>query len=333
MVKRRSTVHMIADYKSYAQIMAPKIEIIHDEQLVLGEGPHWDHAAQVLYYVDIPESMVFKYNPKTNKITRVIVDKQNKTSVSFAVPVEGTKDKFVIGYGKKFAVLTWDGVSIDPTKVDILVEVDSGTINIFNDGKADPSGRLWSGTWEMATFKPGVSESRKGTFYSLSKDGKSAKAHFSGVGISNGLAWSADRRTFYYIDSLNWAVDGFDYNIDTGEITNRRTIFDLKKNNIKGLPDGMAIDSKDKLWFATFNGSGVHQVDPKTGTHLQFVQLPTAGITSVAWGGPNLDILYVTSASLYESIDQSDLNKSYVGRVFKITGLDACGLPGVPVKL
>lgn len=77
-------------------------------------------------------------------------------------------------------------------------------------------GRLWAGT--MYHYTPGGPEKRVGTLYSLGKDGKTANGHVTDVGISNGLAWSSDNKTFYYIDSLNFAIDAFDYDIDGGRL-------------------------------------------------------------------------------------------------------------------
>lgn len=306
--------------------MAPKVEIIQEEKLRLGEGPHWDHEAQALYYVDILESTVFKYDPSTKKITRVIVDKKTKTPVGWVIPVAGSKDKFAIAYGRTIAVLTWDGISLEPTNLEIIVEVDHGTDHRFNDGKADPKGRLWSGT--ITEFNPDLPEQRNGTLYSLNNDRKTVRAHFGNVGISNGLAWPADHKTMYYIDSYNRAIWAFDYDIDNGDISNQRVAFDLQKNNIDGYPDGMTIDKDDKLWMAVFGRGGVYQIDPKSGAVLQFVEIPALWTTSCVWGGPNLDELYVTSASAW---DKEGLPNA--GRTFRVIGLGTSGLPGASAKL
>ncbi|XP_046422410.1 regucalcin-like [Neodiprion fabricii] len=306
--------------------MAPNIKIVHNEKLVLGEGPYWDHVAQVLYYVNVLESTIFKYEPSTEKFTQVIVDKEKKSSVSFVIPVEGIKDKFVIGYGNKLALLTWNGISTYPTNLEILISLNEATDTVFNDGKVDPRGRLWTGT-----VFPGVitgSQERRGELYRMNSQEKCVTSHATGIGISNGLAWSTDHKIFYYIDSLNNTVDAFDYNINSGELSNRRIAFDFVKNNLKGFPDGMTIDVENKLWVAAFNGSAVHQVDPETGSLLQSVKFPTSQITSATWGGPNLDELYVTSASHSETGQNF-----YAGRLFKVTGLGTSGLPGFSVKL
>ncbi|XP_046742283.1 regucalcin-like [Diprion similis] len=311
--------------------MAPNIKIVHNEKLDLGEGPHWDHDTQALYYVNVMQSTIFKYEPRTEKITQVIVDKEKKTSVSFVIPVEGIKDKFAIGYGNKLALLTWNGISTYPTNVEILINLNDATDTVFNDGKVDSRGRLWTGT-----VFPGVitgSQERHGELYSMNTDEKcvtryTLRTHATGIGISNGLAWSSDHKMFYYIDSFNNTVDAFDYNIDSGELSNRRIAFDFVKNNLKGFPDGMTIDVENKLWVAAFNGSAIHQVDPKTGSLLQSIKFPTSQITSATWGGQNLNELYVTSAS-HLQMEQN----FYAGRLFKVTGLGTSGLPGLAVKL
>lgn len=78
------------------------------------------------------------------------------------------------------------------------------------------------------------------------------------MSLSNGLAWSPDNKTMYFIDSLAHAVDAFDYDIEQGEISNRRTIFDIKASSFEGLLDGMASDTKGRLWIALFGGSKVY---------------------------------------------------------------------------
>lgn len=150
--------------------MAPFIEVV-TERVTLGEGPHWDIATQSLFYVDIFGQNIHKYTPATNKHTKGFVGKsqislistKTKTNSSFseggplgfAIPVEGTKDHFLVGVGRKLMVVAWDGISEKTNLVEVLVEVeneDGYTGNRFNDAKADPKGRLWAGRKNSVSY-------------------------------------------------------------------------------------------------------------------------------------------------------------------------------------
>ncbi|XP_063241869.1 regucalcin-like [Bacillus rossius redtenbacheri] len=297
---------------------------------ILGEGPHWDHKEQVLYFVDILKSTVAKYEPLTKIQTSVTVD---GGPVSLVIPVEGKKDQFVITVGRNLAVMTWDGKSSKPSKVDILSTVDDEDgkqENRFNDGKADPTGRLWAGTMGPES-KPAVVDKHKGSLFSFSNDGK-PRTLVKDISIANGLAWSSDMKTMYYIDSLNFSVEAFDFNVQSGEISNRRVVFDFKKNHIDAFPDGMTIDTEGNLWVACFNGGQVIRVDPRSGKLLSTVKVPSPQTTSVVFGGPNLDELYITSAN--NSLSHEERKKyPYAGYTFRVTGVGAKGYPMTNVHL
>ena len=102
----------------------------------------------------------------------------------------------------------------------------------------------------------GSFEPERGHLYSLDLDGQ-LRSHADKIGLSNGLGWSSDGTKFFYIDSLAYSVDVFDYDIQNGSVSNRKVLFDLKKNGIKGLPDGMCIDANNNIWFAVFFGARV----------------------------------------------------------------------------
>ncbi|XP_066994233.2 regucalcin [Anabrus simplex] len=297
---------------------------------ILGEGPHWDHTEQALYFVDIKASEVHRYTPATKKETVVKIE---GGPVSIVIPVQGQKNKYVITIGRDIAIMTWDGVSSSPSHVERVAtvdEVDGKRENRLNDGKADPTGRLWAGTLG-AEHGPVDFTPHNGSLFSLSKDRK-VTSHVTGVTCSNGLAWSLDNKIMYYIDSLTLKVEAFDFNAEKGQAINRRTAFDFKANGVKGFPDGMTIDTQGNLWVACFDGSQVINVDPRTGKLLKTISIPSPKVTSVVFGGKNLDELYVTSASV-------DLNKEELaatpsaGCTFRILGTGAKGFPGQSVVL
>ncbi|GFG33757.1 hypothetical protein Cfor_05109 [Coptotermes formosanus] len=308
---------------------APKVEQI-SAPAILGEGPHWDHNAQVLYYVDILGYTVHKYVPATNKHTTVKIGDQ----VSFVIPLEGSKDKFVISVGRNIAIMTWDGESSTPAEVKYVCSVDNEKEvqnNTLNDGKADPTGRLWSGTMGPKPDVPKIFLPEVGSFFSFSKDWKPTK-HLTKITVSNGLAWSEDLKSMYYIDSTTKKVDAFDFDAENAKLSNRRTAFDFELNGAEGFPDGMAIDSEGKLWVAAFGASQVLQVDPESGKLLRRIEIPALQVTSVAFGGPQLDELYVTTANM--SLSEEELKKyPGSGATFHVTGVGVKGHPGQPVKL
>jgi sugar lactone lactonase YvrE len=115
------------------------------------------------------------------------------------------------------------------------------------------------------------------------------------VGCSNGIVWTHDKKTMYYIDTPTMKIDAFDYDLATGAISKRRTAVTVAEEH--GSPDGMTIDAEGKLWVAHWDGWRVCRWDPTTGKLIQKVRLPVARPTSCAFGGPALDTLYITSAS------------------------------------
>jgi len=307
-----------------------KVETLPVKKVYLGEGPHWDEKRQQLYYVDILAKTVHRYDPKTLEEHNVVIQEKGEghDSVSLVVPIEGEPNKFLVGVGRSLRVLEWDGKSSKATSLKTLHVVDDGNPHgRFNDGKCDSAGRLWAGTMGYEPV-PGELDEKKGWLYKLDKNGK-LTSHVDKIDIANGLAWSPDNTVFYYIDTFTYRVDAFDYNHAEGTISNRRPVFDFKINNIEGVPDGMCIDAIGNLWVAVFAGSKVLHIDPKTGKLIDTIDFPTKNITSVTFGGPNLDILYATSAQ--HGLTKAELAaQPTAGSLFQIANTGAKGLsPGV----
>ncbi|CAH2085065.1 unnamed protein product [Euphydryas editha] len=294
------------------------------EPLLLGEGPHWDDRQQALFFVDILEYTIHKYVPATGAHTKTKLD----GTVGFIVPVDGTTDQFIIGLGTRFVIIQWDGEEGTPAKiVQELGAVDQDVVpeNRLNDGKADPRGRIFAGT--MGYENPlGNVLPEKGSLYRVDKTG--IQKLCSKIGISNGLAWDLKKKACYYTDSLERKIRRYDYDVDTGEISNLKYIFDLEKNNVSGIPDGMTLDSDGNLWVALFNGSSVIKIDPETGKILQTVPIPALQVTSVTFGGPKFDILFVTSARM----NIGGAQEPPCGSTFMVTGLGVTGLPSTNFK-
>lgn len=303
--------------------MAPVVEKVC-EPVMLGEGPHWDAPTQTLYYVDIEGKKLFKYVPATKTRTAVTLD----DLIGFALPVEGRPNVFVAGLKKRIVLATWDGKSETPELVENLLEVQRD-VKIdelrINDGKADPSGRVWAGT--MSKVEVGMSD---GVLFYV--EGGKHHVRQTQVGLSNGLAWTQDCKTMYYVDSLKRTVDVMSVEPASGQISNRRPLFDLAKNNVEGFPDGMTIDLEGKLWVAVYGGAKVLRINPDDGSLMTTVDIPAAEVTSVAFGGANLDELYVTTAAMRVTKELREKMPD-AGALFRVTGLGVRGYHGRAAKL
>jgi sugar lactone lactonase YvrE len=291
---------------------------------VLGEAPHWIESRQELIYVDILGQALHRYLPSSGDDFVLPLTER----ISFAIPLESESNKYVIGLERKIALLEWDGISSEYKSLEIISTVEEDTPkNRFNDGKCDPQGRLWAGTMGHETTTGNV-DPKKGNLYSLDLEGK-VRAHVDKIDISNGLAWSLDSTRFYYIDSCALTVDVFDFDAANGAVSNRRVLFDLPRNGILGLPDGMCVDADDNLWIAVHLGSKVLHVDTKRGALIGSIDFSgrASKITSVAFGGPNLETLYVTSANV-DLTPEELLTQPEAGALFAITNLGVRGPSG-----
>ncbi|XP_049895802.1 regucalcin isoform X1 [Epinephelus moara] len=267
-----------------------KVECVVKKSALIGEGPVWEESEQMLLFVDIAGQKVHRWSPATNQIQSV----ETGDMVGFAVPRRS--GGYVAGVGRSIVAIDWSTQTMTS-----LVEVDEDKLNNrLNDGKVDPIGRLLAGTMGKEE-RPAVVQKQQGSLFSVTSDLTVTK-HLSQVDISNGLDWSLDQKTFYYIDSLALTVDAFDYDSNTGHIGNRRVVYHMEEG--EGLPDGMTVDAEGRLWVACYNGGRVISIDPATGMRLQTVSLPVTKTTSCCFGGPDYSDLYVTSASV--GLDQSD---------------------------
>lgn len=297
---------------AFKTVMSVKVECVVKERCEIGEGPVWEEKEGTLLFVDISGQKIHRWNSTTNQKETVATEK----FVGCAVPRRS--GGYVIGEGRSFGALDWESKSISTIAV---IDEDKPN-NRFNDGKVDPAGRLFAGTMAMEE-RPTVLELKQGSLFSLNKDHIVVK-HFNQVDISNGLDWSLDHKTFYYIDSLTYTVEAFNYDINTGSISNRRMVYKMEEG--EGIPDGMCIDADGRLWVACYNGGRVIQIDPQTGVRLQTVKLPVDKTTSCCFGGRDYSDLYVTSAC--KGMDEADMAKQpQAGCVFRITGLGAKGIP------
>ncbi len=243
----------------------------------VGEGPVWDDSTGTLLWVDIPRGLVHRFDPATGSDTA--------HSIGQAVGAVATRKHggLVLALREGFGLLDEDGGRF---RLVCGVERDL-TGSRMNDGKCDSAGRFWAGTMAIDL------RAAAGTLYRLDID-HSVEPILSGLTISNGLAWSLDDQTMYFVDSATNGIDAFDYEAERGSIRNRRRIVQIPAAD--GMPDGLTIDTDGCLWVALWGGGAVRRFGPD-GTLLAVAELPVAQVTSCAFGGERLDELYVTTAS------------------------------------
>lgn len=185
----------------------------------------------------------------------------------------------------------------------------------MNDAKCDAAGRLWGGTMTVER-RPGAC-----ALYRLDPEGTVSSA-LGGVTLSNGLGWSPDGRTMYYIDTPLRRVDAFDFDVDTAAITRRRHLVQMEAG--VGNPDGMTVDAEGCLWVAMAHGSAIRRYTP-AGRLDKVVTLPVRKVTSCSFGGPGLDQLFVTTACVGLS-EQELVTEPLAGAVL-CCAVGARGLP------
>jgi sugar lactone lactonase YvrE len=256
--------------------MTVTVEVLGGHRCLLGEGPVWKADEQRLIFVDILRGQLHWFASRTEELATADVGEP----IGAAVPRD--RGGLVLATQTGFVVREADG------ELRTLWRLNEGLPgNRMNDGKCDMAGRFWAGT---QSDEP---ERRGGGLYRLDPDGSTTRM-LDGIGTSNGLDWSDDGETLYYIDTATGGIDMFDFDLDSGAIRNRRQFIDIDAED--GLPDGMTIDAEGGIWVALIRGSEVRRY-ASDGTLDEVIELPTSLVTSVAFGGPDLDELYITSAS------------------------------------
>jgi len=254
--------------------MTTATRLLH-AQARLGEGAIWDIRAQMLWWVDINGRELHRFDPATAK------DQVWAMPSTIGTVVPRARGGVVVAL--KNIIAAFDPKTATLTTLAGIDQPDQR----FNDGKCDPVGRLWVGTLNFQET-PGVA-----ALYRL--DERGINSQIPGITISNGIVWSKDGRTCWYIDTPTRRVDAFDYDVVTGRLSNRRPAVVFPDGDF--YPDGMAIDEHGHLWVAMWGGGCVLHCDPASGRILGRIEIPGArNITSCAFGGANLDTLFITSS-------------------------------------
>ncbi len=272
--------------------------LAYKSDALLGEGAFWNHLNNTLYWVDIEGRKLHIYDPERQS------DRFLATESRIGTVVPSTDSTAVIALENGIYLMnTHSG------ETRLLSDIESDLpINRFNDGKCDPNGNFWVGSMNYEQNEA------SGSLYKVGPDG-SAERMKDGITISNGIVWSSDNQTMYYIDTPTAVIKAFDFDADTSTISNERVAVEISE--LDGYPDGMAIDENDHLWVGLWNGNAVAQYDPESGSLIRKIWVPAHNVTSCAFGGENLDILYITTSSLDMSVEEAK-RFPLAGSLFKV---------------
>lgn len=273
----------------------------------LAEGPCWDERNQLLYWVDILNKEVHIYDPCSQ------TDREIDVGQLVGAVVLRKNGGAVVALERGFWFLDTDSGKLVPAATD--VENIEG--NRFNDGKCDAAGRFFAGSCTLPKHEPFSS------LYCLEPD-CSVRKVFGNVTISNGISWSPDNRTMYYIDTPARVVMAYDYDLGNGSVTNGRIAVRIPENG--GGPDGMTTDEQGMLWVAQWDGWQVSRWDPNSGRMLESIPLPVARVSSCIFGGPQMDELYITTAKPEPWDTEALENQPYAGGIFRVK-VNTRGLP------
>ncbi|XP_053670876.1 regucalcin-like [Anopheles nili] len=295
------------------------VEQLPSPRTKLGEGPVWDIETQSLYFVDINTPTIMRYDYARNRTFSATLD--GAKSISFIVLVAGQPEHFVVGENNRVSLIQWNGRSETAKPVRTLADLGETQSHVrFNDGKVDPSGRLYAGTMQLESLGDLFAQ-KEGQLFRYTNG--TMLVQKNNISISNGLTWDepVNPLRMYYIDSAALDVKAFDVD-EHGDLKNETVFFDLRIDGSHPgyVPDGMTSDADGNLYIATWGGSKVMKVDKSSQKLLLEIKIPAEQVTSVAFGGPHLDELFVTTSSNGDK-------PAPAGALFKVTGLGVKGKP------
>jgi sugar lactone lactonase YvrE len=287
--------------------MVPPAELLVDCRCSVAEGPSWDERDGALLWIDIVTGDVFHTVLASGETTIMRIGQQ----VSAVLPRASG------GY----LLTLQDGVfAVDrieqgaPLTCISEIELERPQ-NRINDAKCDAAGRLWAGT-VARDRTPGA-----GALYRLDTD-LALTSVIGAVTLSNGIGWSPDGTRMYFVDSVPRTLDVLDFDMATGQASNRRRLVDIAADD--GSPDGLAVDTEGCIWLAVWGSGAVYRYAPD-GELADVVAVPTRNVASCCFGGPELDYLFVTTASAELSHQELDADPN-AGSVFRLRP----GVAGMP---
>lgn len=255
-------------------------EVVAGGNAILGESPVWSPGEAALYWVDINNPTIHRLDPATGMRKRWPIETEIG-SIGLAGP------------GRMIAGLRTGAhyVDLETGKIAPICDPEGEgrfNRNRMNDGKIDRAGRFWVGTMNDPGHAP------VGTLYRIGADGQ-AEPCLDGIRVPNALCWSPDSRVMYFTDSYSHEIWAFDFDLETGAMANRRVFATIPED--EGVPDGATVDADGFVWCAHMFGARVCRYAPDGGRDRE-IALPVPQVTSCAFGGADLDTLYITTASL-----------------------------------
>ncbi|MFI7066741.1 SMP-30/gluconolactonase/LRE family protein [Kribbella sp. NPDC050124] len=285
-----------------------RIRSVVDVKTSLGESPVWDVEQQRLYWVDSMDGRVFRAAADGTGLETW--DVRRKIG-SLALTANGDGAVVALDDG----LYRFDFAA---DRVELLAAPEKDVpSNRLNDGKADSRGRFVVGSMDTLEASP------SGRLYRLDPDG-SLHVLDDGITCSNGPCWSPDESTFYFADTWTGDIWAYDYDIATGNATNRR-VFATVDTADGGACDGMTVDADGFLWQAHVYGGKIHRYAPD-GTLDRTLDMPVRKVTSVMFGGVDLDVLFVTSMAR-PPLPRFPEDGPQRGALFAVDGLGVHGLP------
>ncbi len=252
---------------------------------ILGESPFWSEEEQAIYWVDIMGKKIKRYEPLRDSL-KVWDTEDFPTAIALRRHQEGA----VVVCAGGIHFFEWDGTMTPFVSPEFDMEG-----NRLNEAKCDPAGRLWVGSMQNNLNPDGSNRAmdrHSGALYRIDPDGTATRFTEHIFGISNTMAWDLKRKRFYFADSLRYTIFVFDYDHETGEVSDLKGFTNIPE---KGAPDGSCLDAEGCLWNSRYGGSCVIRYRPD-GTIDRILDLPATNITSCAFGGKDLRTLYVTTA-------------------------------------
>lgn len=252
-------------------------ELAYKAEATTGEGSIWHPDRKTLFWVDIEGKTLYEFMPAAKECRKWMFDRMVTTVVpeTATTVVVALQDEII-------------RVNLNDGSHTSIAKINDGNGQLrCNDGKCDPEGRLWVGTMTMGA--------PRGSAGLYTVDGKgTVTSRLTGITTSNGIVWTADKKYMYYNDTPTRRIGRYAYDAATGDVMYDGIAVSVQQGT--GGPDGMAIDSKGNLWVAQWGGSGVYCYNPNTGELITKIEVPAPNVASCAFGGENLDILYITTA-------------------------------------
>ncbi len=276
-----------------------KPELIADYACKTGEGPLWHPDENAVYWVDIPRGRLFRFDVESGEHAMIY---EGAPIGGFTIQEDGSLLLFM----DKGGIGIWKDGKLTMKVQQLAGEADSR----FNDVIADPEGRVFCGTMS--------SSAHPGALYRLDMDGTIHKV-ITGVGTSNGMGFTPDRSQMYYTDTRKHTIDLFDYDRETGALSNRRVFVHIPEG--EGGPDGMTVDAAGYVWSARWDGGHVFRYAPDGTLDMQ-IPFPAKKVSCVTFGGENYEDMYVTTAGG----DNKEVEGPGAGALFRVPA----GIGGVP---